>query len=126
MCEIDIFDDIPSTLIDNRDVKARKRHRCAGCGGFIDSGKKYRKMVYIMDGSFYSEKMCRPCALDSDRFAKEHGFGYFYPTGWLEFVSECIDGDGADADPRWIWVKIRADQRRKKAWRQENPLQAQA
>lgn len=126
VCEIDIFDEFSNRLLSMKFVRARKPHTCHGCSGAIEKGKLYRRYAFTMDGEFRHEKMCRPCALDSDRFAKAHGFAYFYPYGWIEFVHECIVDDGADADPRWKMIKVRADQRRKKRWEAERQSQAQA
>lgn len=114
MCEIDWLDGFAEE-ISTTERTARILHRCSGCGGPIPKGRKYVRRVTAYEGQLSTEKLCRPCKTDSDRFAKEHGWGFL--QDWYEFLSECVIGDGDDADPRWRMMMVRADQRRKQ-WRE--------
>lgn len=109
MCEID-FGGEYSTLLSERVVRARKEHRCTECRACITVGELYTRRSSVYDGHLSAQKLCAECARDEKEFASEHGVGWF-GGGWLEFLSECIVGDGEDADPRWVAMLERAGAR---------------
>ncbi len=110
MC--DIYDDLDChRLVSEREHRARKLYRCDGCCGPIAPGRRYTRRASVYGDQMVVERLCRPCLLDSTRFAKEHGWAWL--NDWLEFLRECVVDDGAAADPRWRCALFRAEARGK-------------
>lgn len=53
--------DLP-TLYSEREVRARKQHRCCECRVSIKPGDTYNRADGLWDGSFHVLKTCPPCA----------------------------------------------------------------
>ena len=53
--------DLP-TLYSERDVRARKQHRCCECRISIKAGETYSRVEGLWDGQFSTYKTCTPCA----------------------------------------------------------------
>lgn len=55
MCEL-------PTLYSEREVRARKQHRCCECRISIKPGDTYSRVEGLWDGRFQTYKTCTPCA----------------------------------------------------------------
>lgn len=113
MCEVD-FGGEYSTLLSEEVGRSRKEHQCTECRTRISSGEFYTRRSSVCNGSLSVQKLCAHCAKDEKEFAEAHGVGWF-GGGWLDFLSDCIVGDGEDADPRWVAMLERARVRGKRA-----------
>lgn len=51
----------PVQMLNERDVTARKEHRCDECGRAIQSGERYRKEAMLNEGDFVVYKTCEHC-----------------------------------------------------------------
>lgn len=109
MCEI--YFDESAELLRESHPKARKKHKCKGCGGPINPGEVYLIRVSLFDSQITEDKLCNECEKDSNRFFREHGVGWV-TNGWLEWLDECVVGDGEGADPEWVQMLERAKERR--------------
>ncbi len=58
--------------------KARKRHVCLECRGFIEPGQKYTRNSGKFDGDIYDDKICNPCMEIREAFQDPSGD----PTEW--------------------------------------------
>ena len=88
MCEIDFGES--AELWSERNVRARKPHKCSCCGGSIKAGEMYIRHFSVGDGSPTSEKCCLPCDAMRDEFDKIHtacGTPGYMP----ELLRYCID-----------------------------------
>jgi hypothetical protein len=88
MCDIHLD---ASELWDERDVKARKSHRCNMCRGLINAGDTYVRHFSIYDHDVTSNKMCKPCEAICKDFAKSHEM-YSTPEYMPRLLNECVSG----------------------------------
>ena len=116
---------------ENTVKRARKRHRCDACSGFIQIGDSYLDHFSTYDGDATSEKMCPPCQVARDEFKKDHGW-FPTPSSFGVYLDECIDmetdffwsDDGERVDrptrtaQKWIGVKKEMSARRAAAQEQ--------
>lgn len=88
MCDVG-FDDDYQGAWSEREVTARKAHRCDSCDAAILAGERYLRHFSAYDGSVVSEKLCAACDKDRDLFGDAHD-GYPIPSYFQEMLQECI------------------------------------
>lgn len=76
------------TLLDSSNPKARKRHRCHGCLGFVEKGEVYQRDTFAYDGEVYSLCYCPTCYPKIDDLMKdpdviESALNYELLHGWI-------------------------------------------
>jgi len=52
---------MPTRMLKDKQVKARKPHRCGWCGKPILKGEQCFHMAYVFDGQFNNEHMHSEC-----------------------------------------------------------------
>ncbi len=60
--------DDPVTLLSEKEVKARKEHKCYECGEVIPVMAHYWREVYVFEGEITSHKTCLVCKSIRDVF----------------------------------------------------------
>lgn len=109
MCFIDLE---PCEVWSEKTVKARKPHKCGGCGAAIKPGEIYLRHFDIFEGNMSAECACGACSKSRDEFADAHGQS-FIPSRLDEMLWECIDGAASDEDTkRWRILYARLCSRR--------------
>ena len=86
-------------------VKARKRHKCDCCKGFIEPGQTYLKHFSVFEGDATYEKMCGQCEVDRKAFCDAHGGSLWLPSAMRETIRECV---GQDAESKAEWGPLLA------------------
>jgi hypothetical protein len=79
------------TLLTDKTVQARKKHRCCECGAEILPGKKYHYEAGVNGDGFQAFKTCLGCKEIRDRLMS---CGWIWGELW-EHVMEFADGLGA-------------------------------
>lgn len=65
-------DDVDGPSVsDEKTVRARKHHKCSGCGGAIVAGETYRHLWGVWDGKASTFKWCTDC-LELEAWAEAH------------------------------------------------------
>lgn len=98
MCYVEFDNEVSAYREELR--KARKEHRCDGCGVRILPGEQYLSLFCVSDGEPMTSKTCKACDEIADRFAKEHHSGKPFPDGLQEIIENCID-EGDEDSLRW-------------------------
>lgn len=85
-CNFDFgYPDDYATTLEDKDVVARKNHKCFECGSTISRGDKYWFFKGVYDGNVFTIKTCNDCRSMSRLFKTGYEFGTL-----RESVSECI------------------------------------
>ncbi len=88
-CTVDVEIDDRCTLLSNRFVKARKKHKCSECHRTIHPGEEYFKEATVYEKHFHDHKTCDDCYSIRQ---------VFFSSGWYfgeirkqmsEFIWEC-------------------------------------
>lgn len=93
MCYLDLE---PCSVWCEDERRARKPHRCSGCGRTIQPGEVYLHHFDVFEGHANTEKCCLECRNDRHEFCAEHE-RVCVPSSLLELVGECI-GEDAEFD----------------------------
>ncbi len=96
MCEI-YSDGDTCDVWEERQVRARKRHRCHECGGHIEAGTNYRRIDSLYEGTWAHHRVCEPCWEVWERFSREHGSLIVLNT-LEEMLVECVDYNEGSAE----------------------------
>jgi hypothetical protein len=92
MCELDI--DVAVKVWHEKQVKARKEHRCSCCKAAIPAGQKYLKHFSVSeDGHVSHAKLCLACFAEREAFSKAHGGILSHPGNLIADLEECIEED---------------------------------
>lgn len=87
-------DDGSAAISDSVIRKARKRHRCNGCGRFIERGEWYEYNSWLYDGEWSHSCECGMCRVDTDRidqYEREvEGCSRPESRPWLEDIAPWI------------------------------------
>lgn len=97
-----------------RRVRARKAHRCAGCGAVIAPGETYERFASLYDGSWSVERGCLACGADADKFGEAHGDMSFFPSGFADALSDCVNEEDPE-DAKWLPMLEALQSRRERA-----------
>lgn len=75
----------PSTVWDERIVRARKQHRCCECRGAIRVGESHSRIGSLFDGRWQTYRMCGDCKVTICDLGKISGDGcrFCYAVGDL-------------------------------------------
>lgn len=101
MCELNL--DICSVYLE-KPVRARKPHRCDGCGRMIAIGEPYLTVFTVFDGSADTSTGCFGCWAAREQFAEAHGESF--PPGQIQdMLLDCI----GEKEPGWeTWRDVLA------------------
>lgn len=133
MCQIE--PEVFATVWEERVIgRARKRHRCDACDGFIQIGDSYVTHFSVCEGDAINEKICAACEVGRKEFHKDH---HWHPTpgSFREYLTECINiemdstrryDEALDeyvstetaAAQKWLAIKAAMDVRRQAAQEQ--------
>jgi hypothetical protein len=74
--------------------KARKPHKCDGCGGKIAVGEKYTYYSGIYDHEPFHGHACAECVAALSEFGERHDGGHPAFSQLEESLDECVREDG--------------------------------
>lgn len=112
MCEIDasVGDYCDYRPLSDTVQRAAKPYRCDTCRGGIAPGARYQRVVSLVEGEIHTERSCLGCRDDRTRFAKAHGYESCNPTGFVEWLDECVE-EGGPGVRRWREMRRRIEKR---------------
>ena len=114
MCEVN-FDDAEGPAVWNETTpKARKPHRCAGCGSTIPVGTVHVRLFVVHDGSPTAERECPACTVDRNVVEDAHDSVGLMPSYLGEFLDNCI-ADNEPGAERWEAIRASIAARREAA-----------
>lgn len=102
-----------SDFFNQKNVKARKIHKCEFCEKKIQKGETYSYESGVFDGDFFSRKLCLECNNMLTQFCKENGYGEF-SWDWIEdwihdlYCYECEKKEDCELIPKQCEI-IRKD-----------------
>lgn len=99
--------------------KARKQHRCDGCGAAILPGERYIVHFSKYEGEVSSAKLCAACDLIRTQFAEAHGHVTPFPGTLRETLDNCIDDGDEESEQKWKPMLAEMDARRSTARERE-------
>jgi len=99
MCEVDYDDGESWSMWEERQVKARKAHRCDCCDGTIAAGELYRRHFSVSDGSICCERACAACVVAIDRYIEVHRWRT-NPGGMPDLIEHCVEEERDEATHR--------------------------
>lgn len=112
MCECDF--EMPD-VFHQKNVKAKKFHRCDECRGWIEPGESYLNSFGIWDGSARTYKTCSDCREFADWAEEQHGDDICYAFGnMVTDIGDCLHEMGDKkvvAEMSIRWREVRAKRR---------------
>jgi hypothetical protein len=109
MCMIDLE---PCVVWRETKRRARKRHKCGGCGGLITAGEQYLVHFSVFEGNTSTSKLCLPCDQSRREFADHHDAGLCQPDYFYELLQGCIAEGDDESDVVWAPMLAAMDARR--------------
>lgn len=87
------YSDGYSVVLDDRNHKARKPHKCSECYRIIQAGETYNVQRIVFDGDANSYKTCQHCQVVKSWLVKECG-GYVYQGVYDDIAEHAGEGYG--------------------------------
>lgn len=106
MCFISIDDCEPFDVLIEKQIKARKSHKCSSCGGVIFCGEKYTKHFSKFEGEIESSKCCAYCEGVRVEFGEHHEGIKPTPANVRDMLIDCISE--ADENEKGKWKDLLA------------------
>lgn len=99
-------------VLTQKDVRARKEHRCYECRRTIAKGEQYRYETYLADGSISNLKTCRHCLRVREWLLRE--CGGFLCEAMLEDIEEHAQEEGYGVGVKMMAIGMR------RRWKRRN------
>lgn len=99
MCDMDSGE--TCSVWNEREIKARKAHRCASCHALVRPGEKYLRHFSVFDGEATDEASCLDCNADRRAFGSAEGHFIPSPGYFVEALQSCISDGDDESDTKW-------------------------